>query len=90
MTPTIVYVARFEHAGLLPGFVEAHGHAESGSVWEGVHLGYVDRTDPAGRNWPEFRSIDIKHAVTSGSWVNTSASARPKHCARSSWLAPTC
>ncbi|WP_101652766.1 amidohydrolase [Brevibacterium ihuae] len=49
---------RYADRVLLPGFVEAHGHAGTGSVWEGTYVGYVDRTDPDGRFWPGCRSIE--------------------------------
>ena len=58
---------RYEDRVLLPGFVEAHGHAGTGSVWEGTYVGYVDRTDPDGRFWPGCRSIaDVvdEHTLT--------------------------
>ena len=55
--PDAVYDPRFEEHVLLPGFVEAHSHAESGGVWDGVYVGYVDRVDPSGTRWPGCRSI---------------------------------
>ncbi len=39
---------RYSDAVILPGFVEAHGHAGTGTVWDSVYVGYLDRTDPDG------------------------------------------
>ena len=49
---------RYKDRVLLPGFVEAHSHAGTGSVWQGTYVGYVDRTDPDGRYWPGCRTVD--------------------------------
>lgn len=56
--PHAVLDESFTDAVLLPGFVEAHGHAGTGNVWQGTYVGFVDRTDPRGRFWPGCRSID--------------------------------
>src|SRR5699024_3669565 len=48
---------RFADKVLLPGFVEAHSHAGTGTVWEGTYIGFVDRRDPDGRNWPGCQSL---------------------------------
>tara|TARA_R110000737_G_scaffold71371_1_gene99812 strand:+ start:1930 stop:3627 length:1698 start_codon:yes stop_codon:yes gene_type:complete len=39
---------RFEDKVLMPGFVEAHGHAMEGNVWNDLFLGYFKRTAPDG------------------------------------------
>lgn len=49
---------RYKDSVLLPGFVEAHSHAGTGTVWQGTYVGYVDRTDPNGRFWPGCRTVD--------------------------------
>ena len=48
---------RYVDTVLLPGFVEAHSHAGTGTVWANTYVGLVDRTDPDGRSWPGCRSI---------------------------------
>lgn len=40
--------ARFADAWLLPGFVEAHTHPDSGTLWAAPYLGFFDRRDPEG------------------------------------------
>ncbi|MEE2957841.1 MAG: amidohydrolase [Actinomycetota bacterium] len=37
---------------LLPGFVEAHSHKDTGGLWQYTYVGYEARTDPDGRSWP--------------------------------------
>ena len=49
---------RYADAVLLPGFVEAHSHAGTGTVWSSTYVGLVDRVDPEGRRWPGCRSIE--------------------------------
>ncbi|MDO5494076.1 MAG: amidohydrolase, partial [Nesterenkonia sp.] len=49
---------RYEDAVLLPGFVEAHSHAGTGTVWQDVYVGMLDRTDPEGRFWPGCTTVD--------------------------------
>ncbi|KAA2315377.1 amidohydrolase [Pseudooceanicola sediminis] len=44
----IVVDTRFEDKVLMPGFVEAHGHAMEGTVWNDLFLGYFKRTAPDG------------------------------------------
>ncbi|WP_102226817.1 amidohydrolase [Acidimangrovimonas sediminis] len=39
---------RFADKVLMPGFVEAHGHAMEGSVWRDLFLGYFHRHAPEG------------------------------------------
>jgi hypothetical protein len=34
---------------LLPGFLEAHTHPDSGSLWDAPYVGFYDRRDPEGR-----------------------------------------
>ena len=48
---------RFADAVLLPGFIEAHMHAQiTGILWEGVYLGRFDRYTPDGRFEPGLRT----------------------------------
>lgn len=49
---------RYSDAVILPGFVEAHGHAGTGTVWDSVYVGYLDRTDPDGKFWPGCTTVD--------------------------------
>lgn len=56
--PGAVLDERYAEAVLLPGFVEAHSHAGTGTVWSSTYVGLVDRTDPEGRSWPGCRSIE--------------------------------
>ncbi len=56
--PHAVLDTRYEDRVLLPGLVEAHSHAGTGTVWQGVYVGWVDRTDPDGVFWPGCRSIE--------------------------------
>ena len=42
---------RFADKVLLPGFVEAHGHAMCGESWRYTYLGFDDQYDPAGQRW---------------------------------------
>lgn len=44
---------------LFPGFVEAHAHAESATVWRNRYVGYFDRRDPRGVIWPGSTSIAV-------------------------------
>ncbi|WP_271273754.1 amidohydrolase [Aliamphritea hakodatensis] len=43
---------RFADKVLMPGFVEAHGHAISGESWRFTYLGFDDQYDPQGQCWP--------------------------------------
>ncbi|WP_435200019.1 amidohydrolase [Janibacter sp. GS2] len=56
--PGAVLDERYADAVLLPGFVEAHSHAGTGTVWSNTYVGLVDRTDPQGRRWPGCRTIE--------------------------------
>lgn len=49
---------RYADAVLLPGFVEAHSHAGTGTVWNDTYIGYMDRTDPEGQFWSGCRTLD--------------------------------
>lgn len=49
---------RYADRVVLPGFVEAHGHAGTGAIWDGVYIGRLDRYDPDGRFWPGCSTID--------------------------------
>lgn len=49
---------RFADQVLLPGFVEAHCHAMTGSVWLNPYVGFFDRRAPDGTLWPGCKSID--------------------------------
>ncbi|MGO1165689.1 MAG: amidohydrolase [Janibacter sp.] len=56
--PGAVLDERYADAVLLPGFVEAHSHAGTGTVWANTYVGLVDRTDPDGRRWPGCRTLE--------------------------------
>lgn len=56
--PGAVLDRRYADCVLLPGFVEAHSHAGSGTVWSETYVGLVDRTDPEGRRWPGCRTVE--------------------------------
>ena len=49
---------RFADHVLMPGFVEGHSHMTEGATWRHLYVGYFDRTDPDGHNWPGVDSID--------------------------------
>lgn len=49
---------RYAEAVLVPGFVEAHSHARTGVVWSDTYVGFLDRTDPDGRQWPGCTTIE--------------------------------
>ncbi len=49
---------RFADLVLTPGFVEAHCHAMTGSVWLNPYVGFFDRRAPDGALWSGCRSID--------------------------------
>jgi hypothetical protein len=48
---------RFADSWLLPGFVEAHTHPDSGSLWEAPYVGFFDRRDPEGVLHAGCRSV---------------------------------
>jgi predicted amidohydrolase YtcJ len=48
----------FSDLVLLPGFVEAHCHAMTGSVWFNPYVGFFDRRAPDGVVWAGCKSID--------------------------------
>ena len=56
---------RFSDKVLMPGFVEGHGHAMEGGVWDHAYVGYQDRYDPDGRRWRGARGLDEAVAVLS-------------------------
>lgn len=56
--PHAVLDTRYQDRVLLPGLVEAHSHAGTGTVWQCVYVGWVDRTDPDGMFWTGCRSIE--------------------------------
>ena len=43
---------------LMPGFVEGHAHLMAGGVWRHTYVGFHDRIDPDGRQWPGVHSTD--------------------------------
>jgi hypothetical protein len=49
---------RYAGKVLLPGFVEAHSHAMTGSIWRRTYVGYFPRRDPDGRRHPGCTSVD--------------------------------
>lgn len=56
--PGAVLDERFAQAVLVPGFVEAHSHAGTGTVWQDTYVGMADRTDPDGRHWAGCRTLE--------------------------------
>ena len=48
---------RFAKHVLTPGFVEGHGHAMEGQVWNYPYVGYQDRYSPQGEKWQGSTSI---------------------------------
>ncbi|MFI8479791.1 amidohydrolase [Pseudomonas sp. NPDC078700] len=50
---------RFAENIILPGFVEGHSHALEGAMWNYLYLGYFDRIDPEGVNWPGANSLEV-------------------------------
>lgn len=56
--PGAVLDERYAQAVLVPGFVEAHSHAGTGTVWQDTYVGMVDRTDPDGRHWAGCRTLE--------------------------------
>ena len=42
---------QFSDKVLIPGFVEAHGHAMCGETWRYTYLGYDQQFDPNGKRW---------------------------------------
>ena len=42
---------------LLPGFIEAHSHAQAAGFWLHTYCGFFDRSDPSGRTWPGCKNI---------------------------------
>lgn len=56
--PGAVMDERFAQAVLVPGFVEAHSHAGTGTVWQDTYVGMADRTDPDGRHWAGCRTLE--------------------------------
>lgn len=66
---------RWADAVLMPGFVEGHAHLMAGAMWRFPYVGYHDRIDPDGRNWPGIDSTDqliarLKSAAESGQGKN--------------------
>lgn len=43
---------------LLPGFVEAHSHRDTGGIWQFTYVGYEARRGPNGRLWPGCTTFD--------------------------------
>ena len=43
---------------LMPGFVEAHCHKDTGGLWQYTYVGYEGRTDPDGRFWSGCTTFD--------------------------------
>jgi predicted amidohydrolase YtcJ len=48
----------FKDKILLPGFVEAHAHANEGSFWRFPFVGYFDRYDPNGKCWSASKTLE--------------------------------
>ena len=49
---------QFADQVLMPGFVEAHGHAMEGALWANLFLGYFKRTSPEGTVEGGLKSIE--------------------------------
>lgn len=49
---------RFAEQVIVPGFVEAHTHTFTATLWDAVYTGFFARRDPDGRTWPGCRSVD--------------------------------
>ncbi len=49
---------RFADKVLMPGLIEAHCHAGTGSVWRNTYCGFFDRRDPEGRLWTGCKNIE--------------------------------
>jgi len=49
---------RFQGKVLLPGFVEGHCHISQGALWRFVYVGNQQRTDPDGRIWAGFQTME--------------------------------
>ncbi len=47
---------RFADKILMPGFVEAHGHAMTGECWRYCYLGFDQQRDPQGKLWPGVKT----------------------------------
>nr|WP_288904224.1 amidohydrolase [uncultured Sneathiella sp.] len=43
---------------IMPGFVEGHCHLMAGGIWRYTYVGYQDRVDPDGRQWPGVKSLE--------------------------------
>src|SRR5690606_30790292 len=49
---------RFEHDVILPGFIDAHMHAQMlGRAWQDIYVGFHDRERPDGSVAPGSRTI---------------------------------
>ena len=44
---------------LLPGFVEAHSHKDTGGIWQHTYVGLEGRIGPEGRWWPGCTTPDL-------------------------------
>lgn len=49
---------RFRDKVLMPGLVEGHSHVMTGNLWRYPYVGFYDRTDPNGTQWPGVKSLD--------------------------------
>ena len=56
--PDLTVDDRYADMTLMPGFVEAHGHAMEGSVWHDLFLGYFERHSPDGTKEGGLKTID--------------------------------
>ena len=46
---------------IMPGLVEGHCHLMAGGIWKFVYVGYQDRIDPDGNEWPGVKTLeDVK------------------------------
>ena len=58
--PDLTVDDRYADMTLMPGFVEAHGHAMEGSVWHDLFLGYFERHSPDGTKEGGLKTIDAE------------------------------
>ncbi len=56
--PDLTVDERYTDNVLMPGLVEAHGHAMEGGVWNDLFLGYFERFSPDGRKEGGLTSIE--------------------------------
>ncbi len=48
----------FKDKVIMPGLVEGHCHLMAGGIWKFVYVGYQDRIDPDGNDWPGVKTLE--------------------------------